>query len=980
VPARESAAALPGSVHFGWTVAGAVAHSSGSAPDGGIYTGPYIGNFCPNPSFEISLAGYTNLTGTAIAQTGTNAAYGHQSMQVMTEGHAPGEGVTGPVVTYYTEAIEGSMGVSLSSEAPGTVVVSAYSSPGAVLLGSVTVELGIEWQRVTLSDLTIYGGDEVYLSITTPTAQSITFLVDAVQYEEQTPAAMYIDGDQPGSEWLGTPGLSASAMPSEFFTILHGGIDIEGTISVVVPGEDFDVVLDGFVEVDGTISSTVTDPIGAFDDFALFELTDPDPAQTYVSWNNAGQFSGESDYTKAYALFHPPLDYPVSGGVNAWNRAQYMAAGFEFVSVPAGAAQNIIRATVENSPLAGATDVSPVPRAYDPPRALHTIVHPSRLNYCPNPSFEVSTADWSAVGTGTLSQVATGLNIVGLGTPPVPNPGINTIVSTPAAAISPGQQVSASIYAYAPSVLSQSLVLQVAWLDSFGNPLLSGVSAGSPVAPVVATWTRLSVTGIAPLNAVYYVLQVTYASVPLSTDLVWVGNLVTCVSSPPTPPSYSSYARVPVTGWSCNTGGGTATLDATYVPLPFSGTYRAAPAVQNFSPSGASTYTVTAAAGIEPGDLILLWVSSFYGVAWGVTGFTPLVASNISYPGSAFFMRVADGTEGSTFTVVGGNAGCAVTQAVVAGPASIDVAGGYDYGTPGYYPTYSGFTVAAANELLLWWGAASYNTAYAAVIGTTPTGFASRAVGTSAIQYVPDILLCDETPSAGSTGSVGPGTASSNYYWMTQMTAVVVPPFPNGSVTSGGSGNAVLITPSGVPAVIPPDTTPHSMKIIAATAGDGAEISIPDLIVGDTYTVSCYAQPGAGMTDVLSCPDGTATALGRGVLSDEWTTGGWTRLWFTFQATASTVTLAVTSGIGTSYVDCVLVEIGSLVGVYFDGAASSADYGWEADGTAGLTRSYYYENLFVSQQTIQDTITKHAPMGVIALAPQYFTPYTQAQG
>jgi uncharacterized protein YraI len=380
--------------------------------------------------------------------------------------------------------------------------------------------------------------------------------------------------------------MPASIMPYEFFTVLRGGIDVEGSIAIVVPGGRFSVALHGSIAVSGSIVTAVTDPIAAFDDFALFELTDPDPAQTYVSWNDAGQPSGETDYTEAYALFSPPLDYPNSTGANTWNRAQYMAAGFEFDSVPAGAAQNIIRVSVESLPLVGFTDVDPVPRAYDPPRALHTIVHPSRLNFCPNPSFEVDLTGWDVVASGTLSQVATGLNII--------------------------------------------------------------------------------------------------------------------------------------------------------------------PAVTN-----------------------------------------------------------------------------------------------------------------------------------------------------------------------------------------------------------------------------------HSMKLIASVKGDGAKVTVPHLIVGDTYTASCYVQPGAGVTAVLSCLDGTATVLGSGALADEWTVGGWTRIWFTFLANASTVTLALTSGVGTSYVDCVLIEVGALIGVYFDGSYASADYGWETGGTAGLTRSYYYENLAVSQQTVHDILTRHTPLGVIALDPQYFTPYTQ---
>ena len=202
VPATSVSRALPGSfISTGSTVSGPVAGSVSLALPGGVYTGPYIENFCPNPTFEVNLDGYAELTGTAIEQVGTNAAYGHHSMQVVTDGLASGEGVSTPLVTYLTETILGSAGVDLSGEA-GTIVVSAYTNPGGVLLGSKTVMLTPAWQRVVLNSLDMFGGDEFYLLIRTPFAQRLTFLVDAVQYEENSPASMYIDGDQPGCEWV----------------------------------------------------------------------------------------------------------------------------------------------------------------------------------------------------------------------------------------------------------------------------------------------------------------------------------------------------------------------------------------------------------------------------------------------------------------------------------------------------------------------------------------------------------------------------------------------------------------------------------------------------------------------------------------------------------------------------------------------------------------------------------------------------------
>jgi hypothetical protein len=202
VPATSVSRALPGSfISTGSTVVGPVASSVSLALPGGVYTGPYIENFCPNPSVEVDLTGYAGLTGTAITRVGTNAAYGHHSVQVVTNGLASGQGVSTPLVTYLDEIILGSAGVDLSGET-GTLVVSAYTNPGGVLLASKTVLLTPAWQRVTLDGLDLFGGDEFYLVIRTPFAQNLTFLVDAVQYEENSPASMYIDGDQPGCEWV----------------------------------------------------------------------------------------------------------------------------------------------------------------------------------------------------------------------------------------------------------------------------------------------------------------------------------------------------------------------------------------------------------------------------------------------------------------------------------------------------------------------------------------------------------------------------------------------------------------------------------------------------------------------------------------------------------------------------------------------------------------------------------------------------------
>lgn len=366
----------------------------------------FIQNNSPNPSFEIDLTGYTALSGTTISQSFVNAAVGQASLLVQTDGHILGEGFFGPVAQYNSPGL-GSVSLSLAG-ITGVVRVSAVYNPGGIILSSATVNLTAAWQRVELDNLDVPNGDFLYFLVDTPFAQDIQFYVDAVQYEEATPASPYIDGDVVGCSWLGTPGLSASVQEVEHPLVARGGMALEGIARIIDQGEVFTFGDSGGMQLDGSVTLTVTDPIGVLDDFGIWELTDLDPAMTYVGWNNANTSTGRTGYNRVWGSFYPPLDYPVSDGTLAWPRAAYMALGFEFVSVAAGAAQNITNSQVEMSPLAGTSglDSTPAPSAYDTPRAIHTIVKPTRLNFVPNPSFEISTAGWSTFGS-TLSRDAT---------------------------------------------------------------------------------------------------------------------------------------------------------------------------------------------------------------------------------------------------------------------------------------------------------------------------------------------------------------------------------------------------------------------------------------------------------------------------------------------------------------------------------------------------------------------------------------------
>ena len=170
-----------------------------------------------------------------------------------------------------------------------------------------------------------------------------------------------------------------------------------------MPGEIFKVTAAPLLfhcdPLDGATASTVS-VAAALTDFGIWELTDPDPAQTYGWWTNSGSLSSQMNYTRIYGMFTPPLDYQVSGGAYAWRRAAYAAVGFAWSGVPANTEQILTDVQLEYARTSVGSQSTP--STYQRPRQLQSIIKPTRLNYATNPAFAVSTAGWSGIG-GTVS-------------------------------------------------------------------------------------------------------------------------------------------------------------------------------------------------------------------------------------------------------------------------------------------------------------------------------------------------------------------------------------------------------------------------------------------------------------------------------------------------------------------------------------------------------------------------------------------------
>lgn len=399
---------------------------------------PYTANLCPNPSFEVSLAGWEPVEGAEIALSDT-AYIGTQGLEVTTPGFAIGEGVTSAIaVVPYTTT--GSVSLYLYG-APANLTLSAYVSPSSSpIIASVPVTLtGTEWQRVVLNNLPVLEGQELAIIVGTTEVVACTFWVDAAQIEPESPAQDYIDGDQPFCNWTGVEGLSTSYQQYQFPTGSVGGMFLDGTATPVDYGETFNTGSVGTMLLSGSAISVVANPVAAFNDFALFTTTDLDPAQTYPSWTTAGNSNGTgTTYTRPYSLFMAPLDYQVSSGY-LWNRAAYMALGVYFSSVAAGATEEITDVQVELMPyVVGGT---PTPTAYSNPRTIETIIKPTRLNYVPNPSIDVTDANWNPVCASPATTLAQ-----------------STTQFVPAANLTLGTVSTASLAVTIPSGLASNLV------------------------------------------------------------------------------------------------------------------------------------------------------------------------------------------------------------------------------------------------------------------------------------------------------------------------------------------------------------------------------------------------------------------------------------------------------------------------------------------------------------------------------------------
>jgi hypothetical protein len=181
---------------------------------------------------------------------------------------------------------------------------------------------------------------------------------------------------------------------------LDGEFSVQGGLDILIPQKHLVTPLAGQFRAQGGLKAGVNSPSSAFKDFAHYPFAGTDPAMAMIGATNGGISSGTAgNYTRPWAIFTPPMSYPVSNGGRAWSRAAYASVGFKFANMPASNQQLMDAVQLEDAPLGAAG-----PSAYTTARTLQVVVKPTRLNYAQNPNFESGRSGYGTTGSSTLAM------------------------------------------------------------------------------------------------------------------------------------------------------------------------------------------------------------------------------------------------------------------------------------------------------------------------------------------------------------------------------------------------------------------------------------------------------------------------------------------------------------------------------------------------------------------------------------------------
>jgi Spherulation-specific family 4 len=884
----------------------------------------YTTNWCPNPSFETDLTGWTTTdANTVTVQDTTIGLYGGSSLMATTDGSIPGQGVIGPSATI-TPATLGSMSVSIYG-ASGTVQVSALYNPGGIVLKTQQVALNGAWTTVYLDNLNIPNTAQVYIVVQTVGQQQIAFHVDGVMYEPETPHHPYCDGDQPGCFWSGTPEETYSYQPYQYSIAATADMIFSGSVTIINPGLVFTLVPEvlTYAFSDGLTdpSFTVVQPVACLTDFGIWELTDPDPAQTHARWNNAGMMNSDAipsveGYNRPYAMVVPPLDYPVSGGALAWKRAAYMGVGFQWLNVANGQIEVLTDVMANVQPIAA----PPLNQNYD---------------------FETTIVPWTGFNNGTVTR-STGwafgnstasLLLQGNGATANPQTLSEQFL------VLPGQQYAIQGWAYSTQGYATGVQLGVNWFTD--ADVYIGATTCALTALPATTATYLYVTGTAPSNA--YTGQVIYeaSGTPANTVTFYLDKAkILSGYGDFVPPAYSGPRQIQ------------AIIKPTRLNYVMNPSFETS--TYQWSEVGTGvTLSTDATKFASPGGS---WEVSFTGNGstanpgiWTVNTFT--VSPYVTYSAAAWLGISGAYASGVTVNInwynsIGTKIGSTATSPAVTGvtPTIVTATGQAPVGaaTAAVVITAAG---TPANTVVFYASAAEISASNWLVI--------PPAITWTGLNAATPVIISSFTPVDLSTvGGV-------------QSMKVAL---------SANTGSGAQIT---IPYLFPGET-----YIASAYVQPGAQLA--DILIS---AGSANGDVNGSVQNAIGYGSGTYGGGPYGGVAGSnvaLTVGLWTQISVIFTASADTQVIEVTAVpvTGATYpvdfwVDAVLLEIGDILNPYFDGNSGSPDYMWEVNGPANLTRSYYYGQYEYGQHVVANTLAAQTPFGISAATPLYATLPTQ---
>ena len=159
--------------------------------------------------------------------------------------------------------------------------------------------------------------------------------------------------------------------------------------------------------------------------------------------------------------------------------------------------------------------------AYQEPRGVIVTLDPSKINYIKNPSFQVDTTGWSATN-GSLAQVTTTaftgttcLSATSNGS------GLLTAYASDYIPVTVGNYYSGSIYVKDVNTATNYTVS----VKFYNGTTLITTAGGTITSPEIAVstsgWTRLSISGKAPVNATQALLYIQSTTTPISGRVVY---------------------------------------------------------------------------------------------------------------------------------------------------------------------------------------------------------------------------------------------------------------------------------------------------------------------------------------------------------------------------------------------------------------------------------------------------------------------------